>query len=367
MFVGVKFVEFIGSDGRNYKKERFEIECEHCHAHFIVCKSEKNRKRRFCCREHADIEARAGGCVLQRKKETWMKKLGVSHPSKSEDIKKKKRETCIKNHGVSYPLQSQQILEASQKTLFDRFGVTSPLQSQEIKEKLTKTNLERYGVTNVFCSALVKEKSKKTSIEHFGFPVPSMSPIIKERIIKTNLERYGVEQVFSSSIIKEKIALTCLVRYGVKSTAAIPSVVISRNTLEARVKAHQTMKRMKTYRKSAVEDKCFKLLCEMFGVENVLRQELVNGWSIDFFVKPICTYVQLDGVYWHGLDRPLSKILEYKSPRDIVIYKKHLFDIKQSEWFKDNGLSLVRITDVEFLKQGINLLKERLQRHGNTK
>jgi len=68
----------------------------------------------------------------------------------------------------------------------------------------------------------------------------------------------------------------------------------------------------------------------------------VNGWSIDVYVPYVSVYFQFDGVYWHGLDRPVSEITNKK------ILKKVERDRRQVEWFSENSLNLVRITDVEW-------------------
>ena len=79
-----------------------------------------------------------------------------------------------------------------------------------------------------------------------------------------------------------------------------------------------------------------------------MRQYVVHRWPIDFYIKSIDTYVQLDGVYWHGLDRPIEAIAEHRTKRDVQIHKKWLIDRQQVEWFASRGLRLVRITDQEF-------------------
>lgn len=123
------------------------------------------------------------------------------------------------------------------------------------------------------------------------------------------------------------------------------------NTPEACAKRHQTMKRNGTYRKSSVEDALYTYLCDMHGIEHVVRNVWVNGrWPIDFYVKSIDTYVQLDGVYWHGLDRPIEVIAEHRTKRDAQIHKKWMTDREQDRWFREHRLNLIRLTDVQFLK-----------------
>lgn len=121
------------------------------------------------------------------------------------------------------------------------------------------------------------------------------------------------------------------------------------NSVEACAKRHQTMKRNGTYQKSLPEDALYVYLCEKHGYQNVERNAWVNDrWPIDFYIKDIDTYVQLDGVYWHGLNRPIEIIAAYKNKRDIVIHRKWMTDREQDRWFVEQGMKLVRLTDLEF-------------------
>jgi very-short-patch-repair endonuclease len=114
---------------------------------------------------------------------------------------------------------------------------------------------------------------------------------------------------------------------------------------EFKHKKHDSMKRNKTYGKSKVEDKIYELLISIYGENEVERQHSANGWAIDFFIKPTKIYLQVDGAYWHGLDRIPEIIKESKKLRDLYIFKNIEKDNKQNKWFLENNLKLVRITD----------------------
>lgn len=96
---------------------------------------------------------------------------------------------------------------------------------------------------------------------------------------------------------------------------------------------------------SKAEARFGDLLRERFG--EIKHQKWVNGWPIDFYIPSIDTYVQFDGVYWHGLDRPIELIRASKLVRDQAIVKKWETDRKQDEWFATQRLRLVRITDMD--------------------
>jgi hypothetical protein len=102
-----------------------------------------------------------------------------------------------------------------------------------------------------------------------------------------------------------------------------------------------------TYRKSGPEDRLYDTLCNVYESDNVVRQVAVPGtkWLIDFYIRSIDTYVQLDGAYWHGLDRPIEVIAEHKTKRDVQIHKKWLTDREQDKWFNRMGKLLIRVID----------------------
>jgi hypothetical protein len=117
----------------------------------------------------------------------------------------------------------------------------------------------------------------------------------------------------------------------------------------ARKKAFQTkIQRGYFNGTSRAELKFYEALQIVFGQENVCHHETVNGWSIDFFVAGINAYVQFDGVYWHGLNRSIEEIKEFKNSNDKSIYGTWQRDQHQNFWFPAHNLKLVRVTDEEF-------------------
>ena len=77
---------------------------------------------------------------------------------------------------------------------------------------------------------------------------------------------------------------------------------------------------------------------------------IINQW-VDFFVSKIKVYIQVDGVYWHGLNRPIEVISNMLTSQDEKIFKQIKRDKKLNDFMNFNGLKLVRITDEQ-----INLL-----------
>jgi hypothetical protein len=67
----------------------------------------------------------------------------------------------------------------------------------------------------------------------------------------------------------------------------------------------------------------------------------VNGFDIDVYVRSLDAYIQFDGVYYHGLDRPYAELTP-------IIRRKFDRDRAAERRFDELGLTLVRITDREW-------------------
>jgi hypothetical protein len=159
----------------------------------------------------------------------------------------------------------------------------------------------------------------------------------------------GVAGNSKNSVAKRK--RTLLEKHGVNHNFNIPSARVSLPK-----KAHETRKKNKTYGKSKIEDVFFESLCEIFGKENVERQIAVESWLIDFKINK--TFIQFDGVYWHGLDRPLKEVLNPTTHQGESIKKTYYRDIIRQKWFLKNNKKLVRITDIDYSRMTINQIKE---------
>lgn len=177
--------------------------------------------------------------------------------------------------------------------------------------------------------------------------------LIREQTRQTCIERYGVDNPGKSADVQAKRERTTMIRYGVKHHWQVHEIRNKTNWNLRNKRGHETMKIRGTYGKSKIENMYFEHLCFVYGVENVERQvqPCETHWPIDFYVKSIDTYIQFDGVYWHGLDRPIEIIAEHRTLRDAQIHKKWLIDRKQDAWFAEHKLKFIRVTDKQFLRK----------------
>ena len=207
--------------------------------------------------------------------------------------------------------------------------------------------LEKYGVISASMTDEFKNKTKETYTRKYGAEVTSalLVPGAREKRKRTHLERYGYEETFQNPVFVEMRANTWFKKYGKKN------IGWSENACK---NSKLAMEKMPDKWSSKPEILFCEDLCEKFGKENIVRQKRVKKWPIDVYIKNIDTYVQFDGVYWHALNIDHDILKASTKPRDITRYEKWNIDREQDKWFKEKGLTLIRVTDVEYKKDGIN-------------
>jgi hypothetical protein len=216
------------------------------------------------------------------------------------------------------------------KTNNDRYGVNAPAQNKTIYDKVKATNTERYGAPCVFSSSQIQQQAIETRIQRYGVEYSAQIPGVMGKVAKTNLERYGAINPMNGPDIVAKYDKDCIYE-----------------------KKLSTMKRNGTVGKriSNPERKFHQLLTTQFTNDDIITQKKVpeHQWCIDFYIRSINTWIQVDGVYWHGLDRPIETIRESNGKQAQAIYHKWCGDQRQNIWFAEHNMKLLRFTDKEVL------------------
>jgi len=266
------------------------LQCDEC---------SKEYERKFTSRlEQQDTHFCSRGC------------LGKSHASGR--VREKKEQTCLERYGNRIPARTAKTQEKTRQVWEKRYG-GHPLSHEEVQKKVETTSRQKYGTRRPQQNEKVKSRTKRTCQERYGTVAPTQNEEVLERRRVAHHKRWGVDNPSQRDEVKRK--------------------------------KHETMKRNCTYRTSKPEELLYACLVEYFGIADIVRQVRMNRRVIDFYVKSIDTYIQMDGVYWHGLDRPLEEIKKFKVLRDESIYRVYLRDRAQDLWFKEQGMRLLRITD----------------------
>ena len=212
--------------------------------------------------------------------------------------------------------------QARKRTCMERYGVEHPMldPKSSYRKKRDQTCIERYGTTVPTKNADVKIRTQATNVERYGTPFPMMNEGVKARMVES----------------------------------------LKQNDLQViAIKRFETMKRNNSFRKSRAEDKMYALLVKRFGDNDVERNKRPEGtaWPIDFYVKSIDTWIQVDGVYWHGLDGQLEehrRCASLSKHSRIIVYKWET-DRRQETWFSERKLRLIRVTDRNVLSNAYEL------------
>lgn len=202
---------------------------------------------------------------------------------------------------------------------------SNSLKTGILREKVEGTLIDKYGIKGYVSAKDFQAKSKKTCIQKYGVDHGMKSDEGKKNFKEACLKKYGKSAFVGSDLWRSKIDFK-----------------------ENAQKAWVTKIRNGSCSKSYIEDRLYQVLCNEFGNEYVQRQvPMIRQW-IDFYIKPLNLYLQLDGVYWHGLNRDVDIIRKSNKRQDKKIYKNYLRDQKLNKYMDDKGLKMIRITDKFF-------------------
>lgn len=227
-----------------------------------------------------------------------------------------------------------------------RYGAAGTFAVSELAKSARQTMESKYGDEFPQRTAAVIEKMKETNRELWGAECTVHSNELRGTIAERNQERWGNSHPIASAAVQDKIRATMRTRYGVESFAetGIPSRHAA--TPEVTEKRLKTLEVRGFLKHSNIELECLDVLRTVF--QCVDHSVTVNGWSIDFYIHDVDAHVQFDGMYWHGLDRPIEEIAESDSPCDAAIHRKWLRDRQQDEWFARQRRRFVRITEEQW-------------------
>lgn len=234
------------------------------------------------------------------------------------------------------------------------------------------TMKKRYGGAGTFAASTLSAAARRTMLDRYGSLYPQSLSGTKAATVETNVLRYGHANnvhgscnVFVTPFLSEetqtKARRTVLERYG--NGCAANSGDAAKFDKKARyARAYETKRRTGKLKTSSQELIVRKALLNSWGAEGIIVHPFFNGWSFDMFIVSIRTFVQVDGTYWHGLDRSIEDIEASEKSIDKAIARKWYRDRDQNNWFANctTDERLVRLTDIEVDKNDLTaLLKDK--------
>ena len=187
------------------------------------------------------------------------------------------------------------------KNLQEKYGehIINVSQLQSTKDKVKQTCIERYGdyyvKTNYY-----KEQVKQNAIERYGVDSVNKVPEKINKYKQTCIKNYGTDNYFGSKENWEHIKEIVQEKYGVDNVIKLA---------EIQDKITETKKKNGTYNKSLLEDLCYKIFCDKFGIDNIIRQYKDNRYinpnnnhkfNCDFYIKSLDLFIEIQGSNAHG-------------------------------------------------------------------
>ena len=143
--------------------------------------------------------------VLEKQKQTLIERYGTDKIASLDFVKEKRRQTCLERYGVSSVLKlpdvqnkariaskTPEVLQKIKETNLKKYGCEYPTQSQAVQEKTKQTNLVRRGCAFPMQDKEVMQKAVNTNLAKRGVPYVMNDPAIVEKVKQTNIERYNV-------------------------------------------------------------------------------------------------------------------------------------------------------------------------------
>lgn len=218
------------------------------------------------------------------------------------------------------------------------------LKNGVLRAKTEKTNYERCGAKSNLLTTQHRELTRKRCVELYGVEHPWKNKDVRKKCSETMVQLYGGKNVFASPALTKRVRETMLEKYGKAHPMQVETF---------RKKMFETMSdRHRSRWISKDEDRFFEFIKENF-VFDIKRQKYINGRFVDFYLPEIDTFVEFDGVYWHGLDKEFNELSQDRA-------KTFLRDREQDKFFEENNIRLVRVTDQEFKHADHGLIIERL-------
>ena len=253
--------------------------------------------------------------------QTNIEKYGVSHPSKSEDIKNKKKITTLKNYGYTNPAQSPEIQEKMKQTNLERYGYENAALNKNVKEKTKQTNLERYGSISSAQNEEIQEKMKQTNLERYGYENAALNKNVKEKTAQTNLKRYGYIHPFESPEVQEKSKQTNLKKYGVPYYCLTEHYQKSSNII------------------SKINLKWVDLLRKHFNVD-CETEFVIDKYSYDIKIENLL--IEINPTFSHNSTYAYDYVKGFTYDNNPISYDYHFNKWKVAH---DNGYTLISVYD----------------------
>jgi hypothetical protein len=267
---------------------------------------------------------------FSKQKETMLKKYGVEHASKSQEIKNKIKNTFFEKYGVDNPAKLQCVKDKQKTTNLQRYGVEYTVNNPEIKQKMIKTNIEKYGFSCCLENNDIKQKIKKSNLEKFGCENVGQNYEIQKKMKNTMFQKYKVHYPLQNKEIITNLKNTCVKKYGVQNP-------LQNKEISKKVKKTIREKYGVEYPQQSEEirKKTVDTFINKFGCENPMQNsEIAEKSSKNCYKSKIFNFPSGNKIKCQGYEPfALEELIKNTDENDIITGCKNVPTI----WYNDNN------------------------------
>lgn len=282
--------------------------------------------------------------ISSKSKQTWE---GYSETRKAEIIEKRKntfanmdidrKKELYKNNGIKSKQTWEGKSEQEKQAIIQKIKTTQNNKSDEEKQAIK----EKMKVARQNVSEEEKLLRKQHRQEVWAKRTEEQKQITELKKQANLLEKYGVTNVAQLDSVREKHSKSWnnkseeekqRIRNSIRTSCIQAWVEKPQEEIDGYIqKIFDTKAKNKTWTVSKPENRMYKLLCQMFGKENIKRQYKTEFYPhhCDFYIIPLDLYIEANFHWTHG-GHPFNP-----NDKDDIKRLEHLQEkAKTSEFYK---------------------------------
>lgn len=255
-----------------------------------------NNREKFCATLDSISAEQKHEWTLKRNS-TILLKYGHENAMQCKEFQDRARATrYLKNNGK---WESKASDDKRKKTFAAKYGVDNNMKSQTGMAEYLKSIRAKYNDDSITSVSQIKSINDKR-IHTFNERLKDKAyrKHRRDKLVEASNEKFGEGNYMN----RAKAKSTTLQRYGVEFPLQLKSIQQMGHNIDVREKAFATKRRNGTFNTSKPEEESYKLLCEKFGADKVVRQYKSSAYlfNCDFYIKPLDLYVECNFSWVHG-------------------------------------------------------------------
>jgi hypothetical protein len=283
-----------------------------------------------------------------KKKQTFIKKYGVEHPLKNNEVLNRLQETNILKYGVKTTLECEDVKVKIRNSLLDNYGVDNPFKCDTIQTKIKETNLEKYGYTSHLYNKDVRDKISNTILKKYGVENPLYNIDIQAKARNTIQSKYGVDNISQKNItenslviLNDQAELRNIYNLYQNTSIIANKLGVSRDCVLEYLHKHSIPLVFNKFSTFHIEIKSF--IEDELNIDTENNVRLFDNKEVDILIKQYNLAIECNGTYWHSEKNGKDK--------NYHIDKKRLYE--------NNGIKIVYVWEHDWINKK-DIIKSRL-------